>query len=97
MPSSGLKQLNPILDQTQADRQFEATFQKDCGSDDVCQSQLEVYPELELDRDGKYPAIWLFLPLFDASLTLFILFHRRKWLQLAIRAIARASHECHHN
>lgn len=53
LPSSGLERLNPILDQTEADREFEATFQKDCGSDDVCQSQLEVYPELELGRDGN--------------------------------------------
>lgn len=45
--------LNPILDQTQADREFQATFQKDCGLDDLCQSQLEVYAELELDKEGK--------------------------------------------
>lgn len=53
MPSSGLKSLNPILDQTQADRPFDATFQKDCGTDDVCESQLEVYADLELDREGN--------------------------------------------
>lgn len=53
LPSSGLKALNPILDQTQADRQFQANFQKDCGTDDLCQSQLEVYPELDLDREGE--------------------------------------------
>lgn len=46
-------QLNPILDQTQADRLFQATFQKDCGSDDLCQSQLEVYPTLQLQKEGK--------------------------------------------
>lgn len=54
LPNSGLKYLNPILDQTQADRPFEATFQKDCGSDDVCESQLEVYADLELDREGTF-------------------------------------------
>lgn len=50
---STLHALNPILDQTQADRAFEASFQKDCGSDDLCQSQLEVYAELELDKEGN--------------------------------------------
>ncbi|XP_055302350.1 integrin alpha-PS1 isoform X2 [Sitodiplosis mosellana] len=55
---STLKVLNPILDQTQADRSFQASFQKDCGSDDLCQSQLEVYAELELDKeDGEYNLI----------------------------------------
>lgn len=52
LPSSGLKSLNPILDQTQADRTFQAVFQKDCGSDDLCQSQLEVIAKMELDKDG---------------------------------------------
>ncbi|XP_031627907.1 integrin alpha-PS1 isoform X2 [Contarinia nasturtii] len=52
---STLTALNPILDQTQADRSFEASFQKDCGADDLCQSQLEVYAELELDKeDDEY-------------------------------------------
>lgn len=50
---STLQALNPILDQTQADRSFQASFQKDCGSDDLCQSQLEVYAELELDKEGN--------------------------------------------
>lgn len=50
-------QLNPILDQMQADRLFQATFQKDCGSDDLCQSQLEVYPALQLQKDGMYSTI----------------------------------------
>lgn len=52
LPESGLDALYPILDQTQADRTFQATFQKDCGVDDVCQSQLEVHAELELDKEG---------------------------------------------
>lgn len=54
LPSSGLKSLNPILDQTQADRTFQAIFQKDCGSDDLCQSQLEVIAKMELDKDGTH-------------------------------------------
>lgn len=49
---STLNALNPILDQTQADRSFQASFQKDCGDDDLCQSQLEVHAELELDKEG---------------------------------------------
>lgn len=54
LPSSGLESLFPILDQTQADRPFDATFQKDCGTDDICESQLEVYADLELDREGEF-------------------------------------------
>lgn len=51
LATSGLISLNPILDQTQADRSFEATFQKDCGDDDICESQLMVTAALELDTD----------------------------------------------
>lgn len=56
LPRSGLENLHPILDQTQADRQFEASFQKDCGTDEICQTQLIVAADLALnkDRDGKY-------------------------------------------
>lgn len=53
---SGLDELNPILDQTQADRIIEASFQKDCGSDDICESQLEVEATLGLEKEknGQY-------------------------------------------
>jgi integrin alpha 7 len=53
---SGLVRLNPILDQTQANKTFEATFQKDCGSDDICQSKLSIEATLGLDKDknGQY-------------------------------------------
>lgn len=56
LKSSGLIELNPILDQTQADRNFEVDFQKDCGNDDICESQLEVESTLGLERqrDGSY-------------------------------------------
>lgn len=56
LENSGLKRLNPILDQTQADRTFEATFQKDCGSDDICESKLIVEAALGLEREknGQY-------------------------------------------
>ena len=54
--SSGLLELNPILDQTQADRTVEAQFQKDCGTDGVCQTQLEVEATLglEMEPTGQY-------------------------------------------
>lgn len=56
LADSGLTRLNPILDQTQADRTFEATFQKDCGTDDVCESKLVVDASLDLDKEsnGQY-------------------------------------------
>ncbi len=42
----------PILNQAQARRTFFATFQRNCGADEVCQAQLVVRPRLQ-DRDGK--------------------------------------------
>lgn len=56
LETSGLRRLNPILDQTQADRTFEATFQKDCGNDDICESKLIVEASLGLERErnGQY-------------------------------------------
>jgi len=42
----------PILNQAQARRTFFATFQRNCGPDEVCQAQLVVRPRLQ-DRDGK--------------------------------------------
>lgn len=57
LPASGLNALNPILDQTEADRPFEASFQKDCGNDDVCESQLEVYAKLELKKESEFDSI----------------------------------------
>ncbi|XP_022916871.1 integrin alpha-PS1 isoform X2 [Onthophagus taurus] len=47
---------SPILNQTSV-KEFEATFQKDCGSDDVCQSRLvlsAVLPDLNVDNEGRY-------------------------------------------
>ncbi len=40
----------PILNQAQAKKKFQAYFEKDCGSDDICQSQLMLTPTL---RDGS--------------------------------------------
>ena len=36
----------PILNQAQAKKKFQATFEKDCGEDEVCQSQLKLTPTL---------------------------------------------------
>ena len=51
----------PILNQQQALRTFFARFQKNCGSDDLCQAQLIVQPRLMLhdkeftkSKDGIY-------------------------------------------
>ncbi|XP_073969159.1 integrin alpha-PS1-like isoform X1 [Rhodnius prolixus] len=38
----------PILDQQQADRVVRATFLKDCGENDICESQLTVDASLDL-------------------------------------------------
>ncbi|XP_063705337.1 integrin alpha-PS1 [Culicoides brevitarsis] len=46
LPDSALTRLHPILDKTQADRTFVATFAKDCGSNDICETQLELQATL---------------------------------------------------
>lgn len=38
----------PILNQQEAARVFEATFQKDCGNNDICESDLRVQAKLNL-------------------------------------------------
>ncbi|XP_055910132.1 integrin alpha-PS1 isoform X2 [Eupeodes corollae] len=59
LPDSGLKALNPILDKTQADIEFEGTFQKDCGDDDTCESNLELDAEIDLDKQNDEYALIL--------------------------------------
>ncbi|XP_075155333.1 multiple edematous wings isoform X2 [Haematobia irritans] len=59
LPDSGLKGLNPILDQTQANIEFEGTFQKDCGEDDICESNLELSAELDLNMENENYALVL--------------------------------------
>lgn len=59
---TALQGLNPILDQTQAVREFEAKFQKDCGTDGICETQLEVDAEFKLERktvstSGQYTLV----------------------------------------
>ena len=50
---SQLPEMNdyPILDQSQAKRKFQATFYKNCGEDDICQSNIVITPKLT-DKDG---------------------------------------------
>uniref|UniRef100_A0A1B0F9S5 Uncharacterized protein n=1 Tax=Glossina morsitans morsitans TaxID=37546 RepID=A0A1B0F9S5_GLOMM len=59
LPDSGLKFLNPILDQTQAKIEFEGTFQKDCGEDDICESNLRLEAELDLNMENENYALIL--------------------------------------
>lgn len=48
-----LPYLDPILNQQEAAKIVEATFQKDCGDDDICQSDLRTYVQLNLPP-GQY-------------------------------------------
>lgn len=44
----------PILNQNQAEKIFFATFNKDCGNNDHCESQVRVNAELLLPKNtGK--------------------------------------------
>lgn len=38
----------PILNQQESARIFEATFQKDCGNNDICETDLQVKARLNL-------------------------------------------------
>ncbi|XP_022240619.1 integrin alpha-PS1-like [Limulus polyphemus] len=40
----------PILNQQEASKTFEATFLKDCGADEICQSNLDLATKFELPR-----------------------------------------------
>ncbi|XP_076754708.1 multiple edematous wings [Xylocopa sonorina] len=42
----------PILNQQEAARVFEATFQKDCGNNDICESDLQVKARLNLSASS---------------------------------------------
>lgn len=42
----------PILNQQEASRIFEATFQKECGSNDICESDLQL--EAKLNLTGEF-------------------------------------------
>ncbi|XP_076618885.1 multiple edematous wings isoform X2 [Colletes latitarsis] len=45
----------PILNQQEAARVFEATFQKDCGNNDICESDLQVKARLNLSASSVKP------------------------------------------
>lgn len=53
LAESPLIRLNPILDQTQAHIEFEGTFQKDCGDDDLCESDLRLQAAPNLEAEGE--------------------------------------------
>ena len=36
----------PILNQAQAKKKFQATFDRDCGDDDICQADIQLSPKL---------------------------------------------------
>lgn len=63
LPDSGLNYLNPILDQTQAQRTFEGVFLKDCGGKDICVSELKLHSWIDLDKHGRnfHSTIYYFL------------------------------------
>lgn len=42
----------PILNQVQADKVFYATFLKDCGDNDICESQLSLDASLNLPHSS---------------------------------------------
>ncbi|XP_016979927.1 integrin alpha-PS1 isoform X1 [Drosophila rhopaloa] len=52
LAASALTSLNPILDQTQAHIDFEGTFQKDCGDDDLCESNLVIRAEPNITQSS---------------------------------------------
>lgn len=43
----------PILNQQEADKVFYVTFLKDCGDNNICESQLHVEASLLLPTTGK--------------------------------------------
>jgi hypothetical protein len=47
-PGAPLPNINdfPILNQAEAKKRFQATFEKDCGTDDICQSEILLTPVL---------------------------------------------------
>ncbi|XP_034186491.1 multiple edematous wings isoform X2 [Osmia lignaria lignaria] len=45
----------PILNQQEAARVFDATFQKDCGNNDICESDLQVQARLNLSASSVKP------------------------------------------
>lgn len=63
MPREGeqLTDINnyPILNQQEAARIFDASFQKDCGNNDICETDLRLSAKLNLPR--KFELTFFFL------------------------------------
>jgi hypothetical protein len=51
---------SPILNRTSV-KTFEATFQKNCGSDDVCKSNLVLTAGIELESTFQAQKMFLFM------------------------------------
>lgn len=83
LPASALDTLDPILDQTQADRTFEATFQKDCGQDGICQSKIDVNAKLSLEKQA------------DQSYSLVLGHDRSILLNVSVSNLADSAYETH--
>ncbi|XP_058442680.1 integrin alpha-PS1 isoform X2 [Malaya genurostris] len=83
LPTSALDMLDPILDQTQADRTFEATFQKDCGNDGICQSKIDLTTKLSLEKQG------------DSSYLLVLGRDRGVQLNVSVSNLADSAYETH--
>ncbi|KAL5276903.1 ITGA7 family protein [Megaselia abdita] len=53
LPQFALDSLHPILNQTESAVTFTATFAKDCGDDDLCESHLDMITKMDLVEDRK--------------------------------------------
>lgn len=93
LPASALDMLDPILDQTQADRTFEATFQKDCGNDGICQSKVEVNARLSLEKQGMYQYLHDDYETLNSN-TINHISHRRQLILIGSRTRSRHSAQC---
>ncbi|XP_075237654.1 multiple edematous wings [Lycorma delicatula] len=60
VPGSPLPSVDdyPILNQQEAEKVFQATFLKDCGDNDVCESQLFIEATLNLPPSGDGKSTW---------------------------------------
>ncbi|GFV15579.1 integrin alpha-PS1 [Trichonephila clavipes] len=62
----------PILNQQEASKVFEAKFLKDCGANDICESDLHVTAELNLPKqESGVPVLYLGEQQVNLSITLY--------------------------
>lgn len=52
LPQFALDSLHPILNQTESAVTFAATFAKDCGEDDLCESHLDMITKMDLQEES---------------------------------------------